>query len=377
MKKKIIVSVTTDLYSDQRVHKTCLSLHKAGYDVLLVGRFVKKNIFIDLEERKNKPYSIKRFNLFFKKGFLFYMVYNIRLLFFLLNNKFDILLSNDLDTLLSNFIISKLKKKSLVYDSHELFTEVPELYNRNFVKSFWVLIEGWVFPKLNSIITVSNSISNYYNKKYNKKLTVVRNVPYIKNNIANLNLKYLNRINENIDTVSGKKIIYQGSLNKDRGIELMIDCMFFIDATLFIVGDGDVKEQLERKVIQNKISNKVKFLGRVPFDYLRHITVKMDLGLSFEEDVCLAYKFSLPNKIFDYIHAEIPILVSCLPEMKALINKYHVGEVLDSRSPEIASQQIINLIKKKSYYNKAILKAKDELCWENEEKKLIGIFKTL
>lgn len=153
MKKKIIVSVTTDLYSDQRVHKTCLSLHKAGYDVLLVGRFVKKNIFIDLEERKNKPYSIKRFNLFFKKGFLFYMVYNIRLLFFLLNNKFDILLSNDLDTLLSNFIISKLKKKSLVYDSHELFTEVPELYNRNFVKSFWVLIEGWIFPKLNSIIT--------------------------------------------------------------------------------------------------------------------------------------------------------------------------------------------------------------------------------
>ena len=59
----------------------------------------------------------------------------------------------------------------------------------------------------------------------------------------------------------------------------------------------------------------------------------MDLGLSFEEDTCLAYKFALPNKIFDYIHAEIAVLVSDLPEMKALVNKYNVGQVLKSRVP--------------------------------------------
>ena len=165
-------------------------------------------------------------------------------------NKFDIL-SNDLDTLLPNYIISKIKRKSLVYDSHELFTEVPELKNRNFIKSFWLFIEGIVFPKLNHIITVSNSISDYYNKKYKKKLIVIRNVPNIKSDYKSLNKNYLDNIMQKINCVNGYKIIYQGSLNKDRGIELMIDCMRCW-GNLFIVGD-DVKKIWKwwRKTPQN------------------------------------------------------------------------------------------------------------------------------
>ena len=124
-KKKVIVSVTTDLISDQRVHKTCLTLYNMGYDVLLIGR--KFNNIDCSEKLYKRPYSVKRFSLIFNKGFLFYAIYNIRLLFFLMSSKFDILLSNDLDTLAPNFISSKIKKKPLVYDSHELFTEVPEL----------------------------------------------------------------------------------------------------------------------------------------------------------------------------------------------------------------------------------------------------------
>ena len=104
IKKKIIVSVTTDLHSDQRVHKTCMSLSKFGYDVLIVGRCLDENIFSKKNEQKQKPYDVKRFRLFFNKGFLFYMTYNIRLFFFLLFNKFDILLANDLDTLLPNLL---------------------------------------------------------------------------------------------------------------------------------------------------------------------------------------------------------------------------------------------------------------------------------
>ena len=375
IKKKIIVSVTTDLYSDQRVHKTCLSLSRFGYDVLVVGRYLGKNILSKQNEQKQRPYDVKRFHLFFNKGFLFYMTYNIRLFFFLFFNKFDILLSNDLDTLLPNYIISKIKRKSLVYDSHELFTEVPELKNRNFIKSFWLFIEGIVFPKLNHIITVSNSISDYYNKKYKKKLIVIRNVPNIKSDYKSLNKNYLDNIMQKINCVNGYKIIYQGSLNKDRGIELMIDCMSYVEATLFIVGDGDVKKDLEKMVILKKMTQNVIFLGRVPFFYLNKITSKMDLGLSFEEDACLAYKFALPNKIFDYIHAKIPVLVSDLPEMKALVNKYNVGQVLKSRAPKLASQQIINILENKSNYIDSVVKAKTKLCWENEEKKLIRIFK--
>ena len=102
----------------------CLSLYNHGYDVTLVGR--KKNS----QSLTSRPYKVIRFNMFFKKGFLFYMFFNLRLFFLLLFKKSDILISNDLDTIFPNFLVSKFKKSQIIYDSHELFTEVPELLSK-------------------------------------------------------------------------------------------------------------------------------------------------------------------------------------------------------------------------------------------------------
>src|SRR5690554_3222296 len=155
--KKIIVSVTNDLYTDQRVHKVCSFLHDNGYQVLLV--------------------SIKRFKLVFTRGALFYANYNMRLFWFLLFSKFDVLLSNDLDSLLANYCAHKFKRKSrLVYDTHELFTEVPELTARPKVRKVWLAIEQKIFPKLEVVYTVNQSIADIYSKKYEKEVRVVRNV---------------------------------------------------------------------------------------------------------------------------------------------------------------------------------------------------------
>ena len=377
MKKKVIVSVTTDLYSDQRVHKTCLSLVSMGYDVHVIGRSLRSNKFYDSSVIFQKPYSVKRFNLFFKKGFLFYMTFNIRLFFFLLFNKFDIIFSNDLDTLLPNFLISRIKKKPLVYDSHELFTEIPELIDRPLVKSFWEFIEKIIFPRLNHVITVSDHIASFYSEKYNKQINVMRNAPFKLNPSTHTLSENMVSFKSILHKSSGRKIIYQGSLNKDRGIELMIESMRYIHATLFIVGDGDIKIKLERLVKKKSLERKVKFIGRVSFSELKKITVNMDLGLSFEEDVCLAYKYSLPNKIFDYIHSDIPVLVSDLPEMRSLVSHYKIGEVLKSRSLENVAFQINDILSKKEFFANSLINAKKELCWENEEKKLYNLFEGL
>jgi len=377
VKKKVIISVTTDLYSDQRVHKTCLSLVSMGYDVHVIGRSLRSNKFYDSSVIFQKPYSVKRFNLFFKKGFLFYMTFNIRLFFFLLFNKFDIIFSNDLDTLLPNFLISRIKKKPLVYDSHELFTEIPELIDRPLVKSFWEFIEKIIFPRLDHIITVSDHIASFYYEKYNKQINVIRNAPFKLNHYSHTLSQNMVSFKNILHKSSGRKIIYQGSLNKDRGIELMIESMRYIHATLFIVGDGDIKIKLERLVKKNSLERKVKFIGRVSFSELKKITVNMDLGLSFEEDVCLAYKYSLPNKIFDYIHSDIPVLVSDLPEMRSLVSHYKIGEVLKSRSLENVAFQINDMLSKKEFFANSLINAKKELCWENEEKKLYNLFEGL
>ena len=365
--KKIIISVSTDLISDQRVHKMSTTLHNSGYDVLLVGRKLNNDFF------SKRPYRVKRFNLKFRRGFLFYMFFNIRLFIFLLFNKCDIFYANDLDTLLPNFIISKIKNKPLVYDSHELFTEVPELIDKKIVKSFWLFLEKKIFPKLSNVITVSDSIANFYKKKYQIDSLIIKNVPYLKTNNSLVEKKYnIQGFNPN-----KKNIIYQGSLNKDRGISIMIDTMVHLNANLFIVGSGDFKKELLEYTIKKKLINKIFFLGRVPFQQLKSITCEFDLGLSFEEDTCLAYRYSLPNKIFDYLHAEIPILASDFPDISSLVINNKIGEVLSSRNPKQIASQIEYILKNKNIYNLNFKSTKKKFCWENQEKKIIKLFNNL
>ena len=162
-KQRIIVTVTNDLVTDQRVHKVCMFLHERGHDVLLVGRKRKMSPDIDV-----RPYLTRRMKLLFEKGALFYAAFNLRLFFFLLFSKYDLVVANDLDTLLACYRASKFRGKKLVYDSHEYFTEVPELIHRPRVQKFWEGIEKRIFPKLQIISTVNESIAGLYEKKYGK-----------------------------------------------------------------------------------------------------------------------------------------------------------------------------------------------------------------
>ena len=114
--------------------------------------------------------------MIFKRGFLFYKFFNIRLFFYLLLHKADLLVSNDLDTLLPNFLISKIKNLPLVYDSHEYFTGVPEIQNRPFVKWVWKSLEKSIFQRLKYVITVSEPIASLYENLYSVKPVVIRNL---------------------------------------------------------------------------------------------------------------------------------------------------------------------------------------------------------
>lgn len=361
VKKRIIVSVTNDLYTDQRVHKICTFLNENNYEVLLVGRRLKSSSDLPL-----RPYATKRFKLLFEKGALFYACYNMRLFFFLLFKKTDLLLSNDLDTLLANYCAKKLKRKTeLVYDSHELFTEVPELTSRPRVRKVWLAIEKWIFPKLKKVYTVNLSIAKIYQEKYNIPVRVVRNVSpkWEAENI--LTKKELNLPEDR------HLIILQGAgINIDRGAEEAVEAMKYIEnALLLIVGSGDVIPQLKTCVTKENLGEKVHFIGRKPYREMMNYTFYSDLGLTLDKDTNANYRYSLPNKVFDYIHANTPVVASDLEEIKRIINKHKVGEIIPSHDPKDIAETINKLLKDKVLLKQLKSNCKKAAaieCWENE-----------
>lgn len=372
MEKKVILSVTNDLSSEQRVHKVCLFLLNLGFDVLLVGRLKRKSL--PLEKR---PYKTKRMFLLFEKGALFYAEYNIRLFFYLLFHKADILVANDLDTLLANYLASQLKGSILVHDSHEYFTGVPELKGRKLVKTIWEKIEQWIFPKLKYIYTVNDSIAKLYRDRYGVDAKVVRNFPFWQRE-DEWSVSFKKR--QELGLPKDKKIIlYQGSVNVDRGLLEVVEAMQYVnaDVLLLIIGDGDILPFVKEKVKKLLLDKKVWFINRVPFKELRSYTVCADLGISLDKDTNLNYRYSLPNKIFDYIHAGVPVLASNLTEIKKIFSSYDIGEMIENHSPQHIAEKINAILRnteKTERWKKNCRAASRELCWQNEEKTLKDIY---
>lgn len=379
-----IVSVTNDLTTDQRVHRSCTTLVKMGYDVLLVGR--RRAQSLPLEPRK---YRCHRMQLLFENGPLFYAEFNVRLFLFLISRKFNLLVSNDLDTLPANYIVWKtrtiflnlswLNNRSMrlepmrhLHDCHEYFRGVPELVGRPFTVKIWKWIEDRIFPHLNLITAVNESVAELYKTEYRKEITVLRNVPF----------RWIPDAHGSSPipgVVSTQNIIlYQGAVNMGRGLEEAISSMKYLksEAVLVIAGTGDIYSHLKDLVRKEGVSERVVFLGQIPFQRLREFTVQATIGLSIEKDLGVNYQNCLPNKFLDYIQANVPVLVSPFHEMKKLVDKFGIGELLVSHDPFRLAIQIDGMLMNEEQlisYKKNMKLAAELLCWENEERALIDL----
>lgn len=362
--KNVFVAVTNDISTDYRVHKVSNYLISKKKSVTVYGRVLPNTIKVD------RAYSIIRKKHIFNNNFWFYAEYNLRLFFFLLFRKYDFILSNDLDTLPACFFISKIKNVKLVYDSHELFSEGPELQGRKFVQNFWRKLEDFFLPKIKNSYTVSESIAEFYDKKYQNNMGVIKNVPFKENNSQPIKVGF---------PTSKRTILYQGVLNPGRGIKPMVLALKQIEnLDLIIIGYGKVEEELKQFVSEQKIEDRVRFLGRIDRDKLFNYTKLATLGMVLEEPLGLSFTYSLPNKLFDYIHAELPIIAGNMPEISKIIVKYDVGVIVDDYSPETIAKSINHLLndpKRQAQIKANQKKAKEILCWEKESQKLNQYFK--
>jgi glycosyltransferase involved in cell wall biosynthesis len=359
--------VTNDLVTDQRVQRVISVLQRSGHKIVFVGRKMRDSLPFH-----PKGFLAKRFRLLFHRKFLFYAEFNVRLFFYLLFRKVHILVANDLDTLPAMFLAARLKGIPLVYDSHEYFTGSFELENRRFIKSVWEKIEKWILPKLKHVLTVNHSIARLYQTKYGIDVAVVRNfapfrVPAVEQ--SELPEKVRDR----------QFFILQGSgINPGRGAEEAVLAMKLVeDSVLLIVGRGMALPDIRNLIVREKLEGKVILLEPVPYEKLIKITSKAVAGLSLDKPLSLNYKYSLPNKISDYIQARIPLIVSNLQEVASIVKSYDIGMVCDNvEAEDIAAcmQSVLSDASLRTKWKVNLDVAASEVCWEREEERLIAFY---
>ncbi len=358
---RILLTVTNDLTYDQRMQRICTTLAQAGYEVQLIGRKLPTS-----KPLRDFPFKQKRLYCYFKKGKFFYLEYNVRLFFYLLFATTDAVCAIDLDTILPAFFSTKLRRKKLIYDAHEYFTEVPEVVDRPQIKRVWERIAQLTIPRTKYAYTVCESLAEIFENQYNTKFEVVRNTPKRQTT------------DRPITNHQSPIILYQGALNEGRGVAEAIEAMQEIEeAELWLAGEGDLSQELRELAKKLKVTERVKFLGYVEPTDLQQLTPQATIGLNLLENKGLNYYYALSNKFLDYIQAGVPSINMNYPEVRKILEEYEVGLALDRLETPNVLAAIQQLLKDKKLYNRLKLtceQAAKIYVWEEEEKKLLAFY---
>jgi glycosyltransferase involved in cell wall biosynthesis len=370
-KHRVAMGVISDLVTDQRVAKMARMLHGIDFQVEVIGR--QRSLSLPLTPAL---YPQQRLAMRFQSGPAMYAEFQWKLYRAFLASKASLIWCNDLDTLLPGLLAAKRLGAKLVYDSHELFTEVPELEHSPLKQWIWRRIEQSCISRADGVITVNASIAHELNKRYGVEAVVVRNIPE-GNPLPPAALL------ENYGLPKDKPLlILQGAgINMHRGAEEVGEAMALLEGVhVVVMGSGDALPALQVQVQNKPWKSRISFLGVLPYAEMMSVAQHGFLGLSLDRDTNLNYRFSLPNKLFDYWAAGMPVLVSNLPEVGALVLERGAGWVLEAVEPAVIARRITEILNNSEEYYNVKNKAREAgkvLTWEKETESLRLKLKTI
>jgi glycosyltransferase involved in cell wall biosynthesis len=341
--------------------RICTSLTQAGYDVMLVGRSHKES-----KPLREQVFGQHRLPVGPGRGKLMYFLFWIKLFFYLLFQKTDAICAIDLDTILPVYFASKLKGVKRVYDAHELFTEMQEVVTRPREKKLWDRIEKFSVPRFPVGYTIGECYADVFREKYGVHYEVVRNATILRPVV--------------IPEKKEKFILYQGAVNVGRCFEFLIPAMQFVDAPLIICGAGNFYDEAVALTRQYNLEHKITFKGYVPPEQLREYTLKSWAGITLFEAIGPSNRLSMANRFFDYMHSGVPQLCMAYPEYEKVNARFELAYLLAEPTPDRIAAALNKLILDEAYHQKLqenALKARETYCWQEEEKRLIAVYRDL
>lgn len=371
---KICMLVTNSLKKDPRVQREAETAYAAGFDVTVIGC---DDSNYDEEFINSRPYNVwiyrldMKYRASLKRDWMKLMrmwlpIYNLYKK--CLELKPDVIHANDFDTLPAAFFAAKRLKCAVVYDSHEIYSGQPQLVGRKIIKRAIEKIEGYMIKRVDEVLSVSNAAAEVLSDMYGIATpTVITNTSF---KVESAQLPEKN---------DGFEVVYQGIMSAHRGYEEFVQSASLVDENIRMIirGFGPIEKKLRETVKANGLEDKVKFAEPVEVKELIPMAARSCVGVVLTVPVSDNFKYTVSNKIFEYVQARIPVILSDVPEHRYINDKYNIGIVVDEVTPEKIAEAINTLYRDKEKYEmfkKNVVAAAEQLCWENEGKRLVNAY---
>lgn len=285
---------------------------------------------------------------------------------------YDMYHANDLNTLPQAYFCAKwrLRKKFLIYDSHEVQTSRTGYDNR-----FYFMLENFLVKRVDAMIVENTTRATFNEKLYGFYPHVLHNYPSLR----------IQRVGEQVDLhtqlnipAEEKILLYQGGIQTGRGLDKLIAAFpMFVEGTLLFIGDGKIKDELIATVKRAGLGEKVRFLEKVPLIDLPKYTRSAYLGFQVLNNVCYNHWSASSNKLFEYMMGGVPVVACNFPEIKKVVETEQIGLTVDPHNPEEIAEAVNVLLtdkEKHATFKSNCYEAVKRYNWEHEQQHLLKVY---
>jgi glycosyltransferase involved in cell wall biosynthesis len=375
---RIVMLLHKSVEHDSRVRREAAALAGAGHEVCVV----------ELADLRDSPRSLDGFSRtsasppawmrrrlprpIYRAAFLVWFVCRgLRL-------RPDVVHAHDAAMMLPGLLVARCTGALLVYDSHELATSVP--YRERFWAWFVAALERLAVPRADAVVTVSDGIAERLQTRYRmaRRPTVLRNVSALQDNGRSGG----GGLRAPLGLTDEPVLLHQGAAATGRGAEDLVRAAALLSgAHLVFLGDGEAACEARVRELAGElgVADRVHLLASVPLERLLEHTGDADVGVSMLEDTCENHRLALPNKVFEYLAAGIPVVVNDLPELRRLVGQYGIGWVAEGASPERLAATLRTALEQRDdpALAQRLAVAGRELRWDVEQRRLLELYDEL
>lgn len=385
----VCMHVVRNAQSDIRLQRNATTLTAAGCQVTVLDVTAPVHQPLEASTYQVKHIGVgQRFELtrFERHGWLKASSVFVRATIALLKQSADIYHACELTALPACYIAASLRRKPLIFEAYELpLQDMPPAAMPKSRRFFYAIMKGclrYMLPRCAAVIAVSPPIVEELQRRYRiPQIILLRNLPLYRTCEKTDNLR------QHLGLSSRMRIaLYQGNIQPDRGLERLVRAGAYLEPehVIVIMGQnvGTTRTELKQLIMLQQVDAHIKIIPAVPYNVLLEWTSSADIGLTIIPlDYTRNMRMCLPNKLFEYIQAGLPVLSSPLEAVREILTTYDVGCVVRSMDPADVGKAINTMLSNSAelarMQTNALQAARQDLCWEKEGLKLLRLYQQL